>query len=59
MMKKQLFLLVQLLIPAVLMAQENNSTTYSVVKITGVIVAAGFVIWGIAWWRKRKNKKNS
>jgi len=55
-MKKRLILLSQLLIPLVLLAQENTSSAYSVGKIAGIIVAAGFVVWGISRWRKRRKK---
>jgi hypothetical protein len=54
MMKKQLFLLVQLLIPMIVCAQENNNTTYSVVKVAGIVVVAGFVIWGFSRWKRKK-----
>jgi len=55
-MKKSFFFLSLLLIPAFLFAQDNTSSAYSVGKIAGFVVAAGFVIWGITYWRRKKKK---
>ena len=53
-MKKRFFFLSLLLIPVFLFGQDNTGTAYSVGKIAGFVVVAGFVIWGISRWRRRK-----
>jgi hypothetical protein len=53
-MKKSFVFLSLLLIPIFLFAQNNTGSDYSVGKIAGLVVVAGFVIWGISRWRRKK-----
>ena len=57
-MKKYLFLFFVLLFSLTLVAQDRNSaaydTGYAVGKIVGLVLIAGFVIWGIFRWGKKK-----
>ena len=53
-MEKSFVFLSLLLIPIFLFAQDNTGRDYSVEKIAGLVVVAGFVIWGISRWGRRK-----